>query len=389
MQVVDVAQRRARLGVRHLLAGRAETVEEAATSMVGLHASDPVTVYLSARARVADFVHEDLERSLYERKTMVRMLGMRRTLFVVPVDLAAVMDEACAKILVPPERRRLLAMIEDQGLARDGARWLRRVERRTMDALHERGEATATELTKVVPELGEKLTFGEGKTWGGQVGISTRVLFLLATEGRIVRGRPRGTWVSSQYRWAPTDTWLGAPLAEIGREAAGAELLRRWLSTFGPATALDIRWWTGWTARTANAALAAIDVVEVGLDDGVGYLLADDLAPVASPELWVALLPSLDPTVMGWKQRDWYLGGHAGALFDRNGNAGPTVWADGRVIGGWAQNADGAIVVRLLEEVDRATARRVRREQERLAEWLGEVRVIPRFRTPIDKELTS
>jgi hypothetical protein len=80
-------------------------------------------------------------------------------------------------------------------------------------------------------------------------------------------------------------------------------------------------------------------------------------------------------------------GGHTAALFDRNGNAGPTIWADGRVIGGWAQTTDGTIGVKLLERVDRATAGRV--ERERLAAWLGDVQIIARFRTPTDKELTS
>ena len=58
--------------------------EAAAESMVGLHASDPATVYLAARARVRDFAHADLEDALYERRSLVRMLGMRRTMFVVP-----------------------------------------------------------------------------------------------------------------------------------------------------------------------------------------------------------------------------------------------------------------------------------------------------------------
>jgi hypothetical protein len=151
----------------------------------------------------------------------------------------------------------------------------------------------------------------------------------------------------------------------------------------------DIRWWTGWTARQTDAALADLDVVEVRLDGATGYLLADDLDPVDQPDPWVALLPGLDPTVMGWKERDWYLGDHAAALFDRNGNAGPTVLADGRAVGGWAQTADGGIAVELLEHVDAATAALIEEAQRRLSAWLGGVRVVPRFRTPIDLALTQ
>ncbi len=241
-----------------------------------------------------------------------------------------------------------------------------------------------------MPQLAKKLSFGEGKTWAAEVGVSTRVLFLLATDGRVLRGRPRGTWISSQYRWAPTDTWLGAPLTTWDHGAAAAELLRRWLRAFGPATATDIRWWTGWTARQATAALGDLDVAEVRLDgDATGFVLADDSEPRPAPKPWVAFLPSLDPTVMGWKERDWYLGDHGAALFDRNGNAGPTIWADGRVIGGWVQRTDGTIATKLLERVDRPTNARLERDAQRLAAWLGEVRIIPRFRTPLDQELTK
>jgi hypothetical protein len=388
---VPVRERRARLVLRHHLAGAAASPEEAAAAMVGLHSSDPVSVYLSAWARLESFAPPDLEDALYRRRSLVRMIGMRRTLFVVPVDLAAVMDEACAKALVPGERTRLVRMLEDQGIAPAGRgeRWLNRVASDALAALAERGEATARELTADVPKLGAKLSFGGGRSWGGTVGVSTRVLFLLATQGRIVRARPLGAWTSGQYRWARTEDWLGAPLAPIDHADACAELLGRWLRAFGPATMADIRWWTGWTARLATTTLGAVGAAEVRLGAGAGYVLPDDLDPVGDVEPWVALLPGLDPTVMGWKDRAWYLGDRASDLFDRNGNAGPTVWANGRVVGAWAQTEDGEIVVELFGRLDAATRRRIDAERDRLRAWLGDVRIRPRFGTPLGNELAK
>ena len=145
--------------------------------MVGLHSSDPATVYLSAWARVPGFVHGDLEAALYDDRALLRMLGMRRTMFVVPPDLAAVMQSACTDALLAPERRRLVKMLGEQGIATDPEAWLVDVESRVLSALEGRGEATAVELTEDVPELGTKLMFGAGKKWGGTIGLSTRVLF--------------------------------------------------------------------------------------------------------------------------------------------------------------------------------------------------------------------
>ena len=209
---------------------------------------------------------------------------MRRTMFVLPLDLVPVVQAGCTDALVPGERKRFVTMVEDAGITRDGKRWLKKVETATLAAVEELREATASELSKLVPDLRRQITVGEGKKWGGTIGVSTRVLFLLATEQRIVRGRPKGSWTSSQYRWAPMDAWLVDGVPQIPAAEARAELGRRWLAAFGPATTTDVKWWTGWTVAQTTAALAAVDAVEVELEDGPGWLLPDDLAPVRAPQ---------------------------------------------------------------------------------------------------------
>ena len=161
----------------------------------------------------------EVERALYEQRTLVRMLGMRRTVFVVPVELAPIVHAACTAAIAARERRKLVQYLEDGGVARDGAGWLAAVEAETRDALATRGEATASELASDVAGLREQLHFGAGKKWAGNVGVSTRVLFLLAADGFIVRGKPRGSWLSTQYRWAPMHAWLpgGLPTLPVRR----------------------------------------------------------------------------------------------------------------------------------------------------------------------------
>jgi len=121
-----------------------------------------------------------------------------------------------------------------------------------------------------------------------------------------------------------------------------------------------------------------------------GIVLAGDEAAGEAPgEPWAALLPALDPSAMGWRDRGWFLGEHGPPLFDRSGNIGPTVWWEGRIIGGWAQRKDGEIVFRLLEDAGAGAEDAVAAEAERLQTWLGPVRITPRFRTPLERELST
>jgi hypothetical protein len=389
VKTIGIDGRRARLGIRHHLAATAaaSTVAEAARGVVALHATDPASVFLSVRARTGDADVEAIERALYGERTLIRMLGMRRTMFVVPVEVAPVIQAAAARAVAVAQRRKYTRFIEDGGLG-DGA-WLKEVEDSTVRVLAARGEATGAQLSADEPRLRSQVLMAEGKPYESKGNITTWVLFLLAADGRIVRGRPRGSWTSTQWSWSPVEKWLPGGLEELSVEAARVELVRRWLAAFGPGTVSDLRWWTGWTAAQVKQALTVIGPVEVDLGGSTGLVLPDDLEPTPPPEPWVALLPALDPTAMGWSERSWYLGPHAPALFDRSGNVGPTVWSDGRIIGGWAQRQDGEVAYRLLEDVGSDTVAAVEADVARLAKWTGPVRVVPRFRTPLERELTA
>ncbi|HEY3058190.1 MAG TPA: winged helix DNA-binding domain-containing protein [Chloroflexota bacterium] len=388
---ISTDERRARLGKRQLLAHGASADDPVAVAhaVVALHATDAATVFLSAAARMRTPDIKAIEAALYEERTLIRMLGMRRTMFVVPVALMPVVHAACTTAIAAVERKRTIQLLEGAGITMDGARWLEEVERATLAELEARSEALASELTRAVPKLEERIRVAEGKNYAGYLGMSTRVLFLMSADGRVVRGRPRGSWISSQHRWAPIDTWLREPPAEWSVAAGQAELVRRWLASFGPGTRNDLRWWTGLTAREINAALEAIGALEVDLEDGLGVVLPDDEASPKAGQPWVALLPGLDPTPMGWKDRAWFLGAHGPTLFDRSGNIGPSIWLDGRIIGGWSQRPSGEVVVQLLEDVGGEAKRAVDNAAHTLGEWIGPIRITPRFRTPLERELSG
>ena len=392
MERIGVVERRARLSVRHHLAPTAQApdVVTATRSMVALHATDPVTVYLSAWARVTDHLVPELEKALYDDRVLIRMLGMRRTIFVVPVELAPVVQAACTRAIAARERRQTEKFLIEGGITDDPAAWLAPIEAATVAALRERGAALSTDLSAVVPELAERIVLARGKSYEGSQSVASRVLPLLAADGILVRGRPRGSWLSGgQYWWSALDDWLPGGLPALDPVTAQATLARAWLRAFGPAPLADLKWWSGWTLGQTRAALAAVGAVEVDLDGTAGVALPDDLAPTPPPAPYVALLPGLDPTTMGWQDRGWFLGPHATALFDTNGNAGPTVWWDGRVVGGWAQRKSGEVVVRFLEDVGAEAVAAAEEQAAQLQEWLGPARVTPRFRTPLERKLVG
>ncbi|MFD9405582.1 winged helix DNA-binding domain-containing protein [Streptomyces sp. NPDC059989] len=387
LPLVSTAERRHRLGRRHRLAPstRAATVPEAADAVVALHATDAATVFLSARARLAAGGPETIERALYEDVDLVRLLSMRNTLFAVSTGLAPYVDSSTARGIALKERRTLLKHLDEDGQGLD-ADWLARAESAALEALDSRGASTGSQLSAAVPALRRKITIGRGKKYETQTGVATRVIRLLAADGRIRRDRPRGSWTSSQFRWVHTEPWPALPAAE-----ARAEIARRWLHAYGPATEADLKWWTGWTLTDVRKALAAVGPDQVRLDDGTTALVGPgDTGPEPAPEPWAALLPGLDPSGMGWADRGFHLDpAHRPALFDYAGNIGPTVWWNGEIVGGWAQRTDGEIVWRLLGSPGRDAEEAITAEADRLAAWVGDARITPRFRTPLERELVA
>jgi hypothetical protein len=383
---VDVAERRARLARRHRLAPgcRAGDVLEATRSMVCLHATDPATVYLSAWARVEGMQVADLERTLYVERSLVKQLAMRRTLFVFPRETLALARAASGRRLLETERRKLIRDVETAGLHHDGERWLAEAEKEVVAALSDGREATSSELRAEIPLLEGSIAYGEGKTWGGRASVGPRVLTVLSAAGQIVRASNNGAWTTSRPSWTSMHSWLGEDIAACSEADGVAGLVERWLRAFGPGTAADIRWWLGSTVDAVRRALAELGAVEVDLDGRTGYLLPDDLDTTERVEPWAALLPPLDPTTMGWIERDWYLGPYKEQLFDTSGNAGPTVWWEGRIVGGWHQSDSGDVVLQLLEDIGEEGRRAVEDVAARLTEWLGDgTRVLPRFPSPL------
>lgn len=386
----SVAERRARLVRRHLLDGSGGSPVEVARAVLALHATDPATVYLSVLARAHDLTVEDVASAMYDDRSMVRMLAMRRTLFVFPSETVPVAHHAASvDVAAATIRRTLLKQLRtlptDPELPEDLEGWLSDVEAGVERAAAELGSASGAQLSAAEPRLRTAFLPTTDKAYDVRRTVTTQLLTLMGAEGRLVRGRPMGSWTSRQHTWQPATAVWPDGIPQLDREQARAQLVEQYLRRFGPATEADVAWWTGWPLGVTRNALAALDADEV---DGL-RVMADDTDQVGVPAPVATLLPALDPTPMGWKQREWFLPEDPTGLYDRMGNVGPTVWWAGEVVGAWAGRPDGSVVTRLIADRGAEAASAVDAAAAQLQERLGGATITPSFPTPLARELST
>ena len=310
MRHLDDDARRARLGVRHALAAPVADPLAAARAVTCLHATEPASVHLAAWARSGASLAE-VDEALYDDRSLVKQLAMRRTVFAFPRELLPAVWGSAAARVAEQQVRQLAKEVHDTGIADDGRAWTERAPRPLAPPARRRGPATRPRSRERLPALDVRVTRGKG-SYQAEVAISGRVIVTLAATGAIVRGANDGGWKLSRPRWTATSDWLG----EVAGAAPRGPRVRR----AGPAAWLAIlrprhRGRPGLVAgrhqgRRPAGAGRPRGGRGVARRWSTGWVLPGDDDPVADPGTWAALLPALDPTTMGWKDRGSHLGPH-------------------------------------------------------------------------------
>lgn len=361
---------------------------------MAVHSSDPATVFLSIGARMIDPTIEAVEQALHVDRTVVRHHAFRRTLWVMSPEIARAAHASATAKVAAVERRTLLRIVAASPAtgvttSGDAERWCRTALDRMQAFIGENGPTTTRRIGLRFPEFTVPLTLGAGTKHAGQAAAHTKVLQLAGFEAELVRTAPTHGWNTAEYAWSTVGDWLdGQSLTGVSLRESAAFILHRWLERFGPATETDIRWWTGWTAAQTRTALADVEAEPVLLEhDQAAWIAAGD-ERVPDPGPSIALLPGLDATTMGWKERHWYLSTHAAQrTFDRWSNAGPTIWRNGEVVGGWAQREDGSVAVELYTTLPASEQLGLDDEIERFVQLVGDTRVRLRFPARNQSEL--
>ncbi len=308
------ALRRARAAAQLLDRPRAAGVAEIVGHLLAVQAQDLRAARLALRARTTGLAGTDVDAALTEERSVVVAGLMRGTLHLVGRDDYPWLLGLTAPTRLTASRRRL----GQEGVTPGDA------ERAV--AIVERALADTGPLTR--PELAQRIA-AKGIRTEGQA--TPHLLGLAALRGIAVLGPLRD---DGAHAFALARDWLGAaPPRKLDRDAALAELARRYLTAHGPATPADLATWSGLPLRDARAGLQAIATELAQGDDDRVDLAARDPAPEAMP---ARLLPAFDPYLLGWKDRAFAVPArHAKRVHPGGGMLRATATVDALAVGTW------------------------------------------------------
>ena len=193
-------QRRARQWHRQLLDRHTQppTVAAVADALVALHATTASTVYLSTWARAPQLRIADVDAALYDDRTVVKHLGMRRTLFVTSHDVLDEVLGAVSDRVAASERTNMLRDLRRSPDVADPEGWIAQACDAALEKLATDGPLSTAQLRAQVPILGTPIGEPPDSSWGGPLQMGSRVLNYLAASGQIVRGPDDGPWYTSR-----------------------------------------------------------------------------------------------------------------------------------------------------------------------------------------------
>jgi uncharacterized protein YcaQ len=288
---------------------------------------DPRGARLAVRARTEGLSAADVDRALSEERSLLITWLNRGTLHLVRSEDYPWLQALTTTPLLTGNARRLAEEGVSAGQADRGVETIERAlaEEGPLDRLELRARLDAAG----VPTKGQALV---------------HLLMLTCLRGIAVRGPVSG----KQHAYALVADWLG-PQPEVDREAALAELARRYLAGHGPAGDRDLARWAGLPLRDARAGLEAI---AAELDQRREGLVALAKAPPAAELPPPRLLGPFDPVLLGWASRDDVLGPY-GHLVTLNGIFKAFAMVEGRAAATW-RLAKGKVAIEPLGRISKA-----------------------------------
>ncbi|MEX1038016.1 MAG: winged helix DNA-binding domain-containing protein [Acidimicrobiia bacterium] len=330
------------------------SVEETVEAVAGIYSTAP-TSYLSFVARVPGFTRADLDRALYQDRTLVRRASLRGSGFLIPIGRIDAVASA-------PDRVEWYTGAVDKAVGADRRRkWTREI----LDVL----DGRVLRAREIRAELGVS----------GDESEALRFLLTSLSQHRLITAASGASgWRDNQYGYALWDQWFpDHPVREIDPGESRAELARWYLGGHGPATVEDFAWWSGLKKGNAAVALAAVSEA-----DGDGMYDLPGATP-APPPRGLRLLPVWDTALVTQKERRRTVDpAHYPYVYDASGNLTSTIVSDARVVGVWDRGGDNdRIEIKAAFFAGAGPNHLVESEAESLAAALGATEVTVEFVT--------
>jgi hypothetical protein len=334
-----------------------EDLVETVRAIGGLHATIPATPYLSLFARVEDFRREQLDKALYVTRSLGKIRYVRTTVHVLPTDFVPTALTAT----------RTLTELVSQGYAQ------------FLGITQEQYAETSRKIMKILTGKNGMTTKQIKQQLQTTLNVSP-IVNLMCDQGLLIRGAPEKGWKSNIHTYFLLNGYLpGLKLNTMGEEDAKKAVIRQYLASFGPATENDVSWWSGFTKgqirpiieessnELTNATVSGIDKTFIMLSQDEKAIVSGK----ATGKHVVNMLPTLDPYLMGYKDRERFLDlARFDYVYDRSGNAVATILFDGKIIGVW-DFKEPIIKIFLFSNVEADTMKKVEEKARSLGTFIS------------------
>jgi DNA glycosylase AlkZ-like len=339
---------------------------ETARRLGGVHAQVMSCAELAFAARVDGVSAADVREALWERRELVKTWAMRGTLHLLPADELSLWAGA---LRTRSYHWRSAAWTRYFGVSVEEVETLIAAIAASLDGRGLTRQELGAEVGKVAGRRAEELM---ASGWG-------TLLKPVAMEGRLVFGPNRGRNVA----FVNPHDWVG-PFEPMPTEAAMSEVVRRWLSVYGPGSHEELGRWWGVAPGRVRKLLGELgdELVEVSVDGRRGFALAEDASALTAPEVErrTRLLPGFDPYVVGFFPREGLVEPDFLARVSRTaGWISPVVVVDGEIVGVWKhtlRKGTMEVTVEPFAKLPAARVRELRADAERLVAALDAERSV-------------
>lgn len=342
-----------------------DDIIQIASEISGLHATMATTPYLSLFARTEKFQRRNLDREVYEKRSLGKVRFVRKTMYLLPKQMIPLAFSAMNTIITAFYNQYLKNL---------------KLSEKHFERLSDQIQGSLKQGGLTTKEIKSKLDMKAN---------ASAILNIMCDQGILIRETIKKSWKSNLHNYYLFNEYFSdIDLDEFSEIEAQKRVILHYLSSFGPVTQNDITWWTGFTKgktieilENIQKQLYELEIMEL---DGPYHMLKTDLKKLTTFKVKnqniINILPCLDSYLMGYKDRERYLDlEQFNFIFDRSGNVTSTILLNGRAIGIWDSVEKPEAIVKLyfFREVNKDILKEVQKNAKKVGEFIfdREVRI--------------